>query len=76
MVKAPADIRSLARSHTKSAFDTLTGIASQPNSPASARVTAAIAILDRGWGKAIQPVSGADGKAIEILVRTIVNGKD
>lgn len=51
MAKAPTDIRSLARSHTALAVRTLVGIASQRSAPQSARVAAATALLDRGWGK-------------------------
>ena len=72
MAKAPANLRSLARSHTKSSLDTLTGIASSGESE-SARVAAAIAILDRGWGKPSQPVTGEDGECpivVEIIHRT------
>jgi hypothetical protein len=56
-------------------INVLSSIAKQKTAPAAARTHAATALLDRGWGKAIQPVSGEDGKAIEILVRTIVDGK-
>lgn len=51
MAKTPTDIRSLARKHTAQAIKTLAGIMSQPKAPAAARVSAASAILDRGWGK-------------------------
>lgn len=51
MAKARADIRSLARSHTASAIRTLVAIMREPKSQASARVSAATALLDRGWGK-------------------------
>ena len=51
MAKAPTDIRSLARQHTALAVKTLVGIASQRTAPHSARVAAATALLDRGWGK-------------------------
>jgi hypothetical protein len=54
----------------------LTGIVRSKKAPASARTQAAGLLLDRGWGRAAQPVTGEDGKAIEVLVRTIVNGKD
>ena len=62
MAKAQADIRSLARVHTKSAINTLKNIMAQKKAPAAARITAAIALLDRGWGKAAQPHTGADGE--------------
>ena len=51
MAKTPTDIRSLARSHTETAVRTLAGIMNEARAPASARVSAAIALLDRGWGK-------------------------
>ena len=51
MVKAPTDIRSLARQHTALAVKTLVGIAAQRTAPHSARVAAATVLLDRGWGK-------------------------
>lgn len=56
MAKAPAQIRSLARAHTESALRVLAGIMNQEEAPAAARVSAAQALLDRGWGKATQPV--------------------
>jgi len=37
---------------------------------------ASIALLDRGYGKAAQPLTGADGEGdIEITVRVITEGK-
>ena len=75
MAKAPADIRSLARAHTAMALQTLAGIAQHGESEA-ARVAAAIALLDRGWGKPSQPVTGEDGEGpiiVEIIHRTREN---
>lgn len=51
MAKAPAEIRSLARNHSRTALATLIGIMRQKNAPPAARVAAANSILDRGWGK-------------------------
>jgi len=51
MAKTPIEIRSLARLHTVSAMKTLAAIMNEPSAPHSARVMAANAILDRGWGK-------------------------
>jgi hypothetical protein len=51
MAKAPIEIKSLARSHTDSCIKVLVSIAQQPNAPPAARVAAATALLDRGWGK-------------------------
>jgi hypothetical protein len=56
MAKAPTDIRSLARQHTALAIRTLVGIAAQKTAPQSARVAAATALMDRGWGKPKQEV--------------------
>jgi hypothetical protein len=49
MAKAPADLRSLARAHTELSIQTLAGIARNSTSD-QARVSAAQALLDRGWG--------------------------
>lgn len=54
MAKTPADIRSLARAHTDAAIKCLCGIMNKNDAPESARVSAAQALLDRGWGKAVQ----------------------
>lgn len=77
MAKASADIRSLARSHTETAVKVLVGIMRQPKAPAAARVSAAQAILDRGWGKPAQPIDGdGRGNPIEVIQRVIVGAKD
>lgn len=65
MAKAPIDIRSLARKHTRSAINTLNNIMIGSKDD-SARARAAATLLDRGWGKAAQPIE-ADGK-LEITV--------
>src|SRR6185312_12593362 len=49
--KLQTDIASLARSHTRTAIRTLAQIMKQPEAPYAARVAAAEALLDRGWGK-------------------------
>lgn len=33
----------------------------QPDAPAPARVSAATALLDRGWGKPTQPIDAEEG---------------
>ena len=44
--------------------------------PVSASVAAAKILIERGWGLAAQPVTGADGEgAIEITVRHIQEGR-
>lgn len=72
MPKAPTDIRSLARSWTDLALQTLAGIAQRGESE-SARVAAAVALLDRGWGRAPQAHT-IDGEGdIRVTIRHIVS---
>ncbi len=75
MAKAPSQIRSLARGHTETAINVLVGIMNQSEAPPAARVQAASAILDRGWGKPAQPLAGdEDGGPIQFerIERTII----
>ena len=76
MAKAKADIRSLARSHTRAAIETLKGVMNQKNAPASARISAAVALLDRGWGKPKEhhEVTGKDGAPL-IPALNVTRGK-
>lgn len=70
----PKDVRSIARSHTDIAIDTLSGVAKSSKND-SARVAAAVALLERGWGKSAQPHTGADGEDIRVTIRTIIEQK-
>lgn len=54
--KSDICIRNLAREHTEEALSTLVEIATDKLAPQSARVSAACAILDRGWGKPMQSI--------------------
>ncbi len=66
MSKAPTEIRSLARSHTESAIKVLASIMNQPKASHTARVSAAVALLDRGWGKPTMMVAGdPDGGPVQ-----------
>jgi hypothetical protein len=69
MAKSLTEIRSLARSHTRTAINVLVGIMRSKVATAAARVSAANAILDRGWGKATQPVGNGDDGALELIHR-------
>ena len=71
MAKAKADIRSLARSQTEKAVKVLVGIMSQSKAPAAARVAAANALLDRGWGKAAQSHTDGEGGPVRHVVTII-----
>jgi HEAT repeat protein len=69
MPKSLTEIRSLARSHTRSAITVLVRIMRSKDATAAARVSAANAILDRGWGKAAQPLQNGDDGALELIHR-------
>ena len=75
--KIPTDIRSLCRAYTDEGVRVLASIMRQPEHSASARVQAAIALLDRGWGRAPQTHTGEDGEGdIRVTIRHIVQGPD
>ena len=63
-----AQIKALARRHTRAAIKVLAGIMNQADGPATARVSAAQALLDRGWGKATQPLAGEEDR-LAVLAR-------
>jgi len=69
MPKTLTEIRSLARSHTKTALNVLVGVMRSKDATATARVSAANAILDRGWGKTTQPIENGDDGALELIHR-------
>lgn len=54
--KAAFDLRDLARTHTAAAVNTLLAVMRNTKAPAAARVSAATAILDRGYGRPTQMV--------------------
>lgn len=67
-----AEMQELARQSTPIALKALQDIVADPRSPQSARVAAAQALLDRGWGRPVQPneITGANGGPIEQSVKT------
>ena len=67
--KALTSVRSLARSHTRTAITVLAKIMRSENATPAARVSAANALLDRGWGKATQPLGGADDGTLQLVHR-------
>jgi hypothetical protein len=79
MPKTITQIRSLARSHTRTAVNVLVGVMRSKNATPAARVSAANAILDRGWGRAPQALSTGDDGALELvhrIERVIVHPED
>jgi hypothetical protein len=59
--KAAARVRDAAREHTERAIEVLVSIMTSEGAATAARVAAASAILDRGYGKPSQPIDG-DGE--------------
>jgi Family of unknown function (DUF5681) len=52
-----ADVKAAARELTPVAMDTLEKAMTDQKAPWAAKITAAIAVLDRGWGKPTQQVA-------------------
>ena len=67
--KTLTEIRSMARSHTRTAINALVGVMRSKDATHAARVSAANAILDRGWGKATQALENGDEGALELVHR-------
>ena len=63
------EIRDLARVHTADAIEALRGIAVDLTAPASARVAASEALLNRAWGRPSLAISAeADAEPLELIV--------
>lgn len=77
MPKASVNVRALARKHTESAIESLAAIMTDQEAAVAARIAAANSLLDRGWGRVPQPVSGDDENPLRVkltqIVRTIVD---
>lgn len=68
--KLPEDVkhvRELARQYTSEAIATLASVMAEGSGPA--KVAAANSMLDRGWGKAEQPITGAEGGPVQTVTR-------
>jgi len=72
----PEDISELARRHGRAAILVLAEIMTQEDAPAGARVTAAKALLERGWGKPGKPPEdGTRLRPVTQIVRKIIDPK-
>ena len=74
MPRIPEEIRSLARTHGKRAIERLGGIVDK-SSDEQAVTRAAVALLDRGYGKPNQPVDAKHEGELKITIRQIMDGK-
>ena len=67
--KEVGEVRDLARQYTPAAIAALEGIMNETTAPASARVAAAEALLNRAWGRPTQPVGGdEEAGPVELVV--------
>ena len=66
--KIVADVRAAAREHTQDALDTLKAVMSDAKTPPAARVSAATAMLDRGWGRAKETIDTNIHTTLEELI--------
>lgn len=67
-------MQSRARDLTMLALNTLRSVASSTKAQPAARVAAAVAILDRGWGKPQQDVNTKHD--VVIVIRKLINGEE
>jgi hypothetical protein len=65
--KVVAEVKELARAHTEEAIQTLVSIMNNPKSAPAARVSAANALLDRGYGKPPQHIEGQNANYVALL---------
>jgi hypothetical protein len=63
-----SEVKRLAKNYTVAALQELGRLALQAESE-QVRVSAIKELLDRGWGKATQPITGEDGDDIRVLHR-------
>jgi hypothetical protein len=70
---ARLEIQSLARPHTRKILNVLMGIVRQEDCSPAARVAAAKAILDRGWGQPMAHPDSQPAAQITQIIREIVH---
>ena len=68
--KHNVDLQQLARDRTVDAIGTLINVMRNANAASAARVSAAIALLDRGWGRPTEALRLVDGQGQD---RALVN---
>lgn len=73
--KIKRDLAEMAKDYGDGALSTLAQIMADTQQPASARVSAANALLDRGYGKPVQGVHVSDpsGGPVKLITRVIVD---
>ena len=62
-----ADVQNAARDYSTAAIETLARIMRNPKAPAAARISAACALLDRGYGKTSQAIETTNPNAVYVI---------
>ncbi len=65
--KLPVELKERAQIYSVAALDVLHAIATDDTQPAPARVSAAVAIIDRGYGKPTATVVAAVGTLADLI---------
>ena len=74
--KVVAEVKELAREHTAEAIRTLVSIMTNSKSPPAARVSAANALLDRGYGKPPQHITGESNTSYVALLPEVAKSAE
>lgn len=80
--KAKLDLIGMAKAHAEGALKTLVEIAKDVAAPPASRVSAAVAILDRGYGKPTQAIQHGNPDGSPLVTRIVIeaatndNGND
>ena len=69
--KLPIELRERAQIYSVAALDALHAIATDDSQPAPARVSAAVAVIDRGYGKPTATVVAAVGTLAELVLASM-----
>lgn len=59
-------VKALASEHTRDAIDTLAELMKSPAEDGKVRIAAAVALLDRAWGRPSQAITGAGGGPVKL----------
>lgn len=70
--EAKRDLAEMAKDHAEAALRTLAEIMQDAEAPAAARVSAANAILDRGYGRPPQAITGPGPNGEHIVTRIVI----
>ena len=73
--KVTQDLQGMAQVYTEDALRVLVEIAKDDKAPKPARVSAAVAILDRAHGKPTQAITGEGGKDLIAPVLNVILSK-